>query len=306
MLIRNILSVLSLTTATACTTDRVRTDFDSLSDVATRTREALAPRIAPALEAERQAEITAAAQNGDTWLLSEGCAAVLNADASVATSACRIEKIPTGNRTPTLGPASALDRRMKILEAYIASLDLLTDPSLEGELVTAIDSFIDGLDNLGTATESDALLAFAEQRREKRKDTETVVTAAISGLRYTKMRGAVLQNEDTVADLVRTIQLSLIELGLEPGFVSRRQRLRAAEERSELTEVSDVADYRDALATLETEHTAFMEYYKETLLYRVGLIEEAHSALARQFRDGASAKEVSEYLKVLVAVSDSI
>ena len=237
------IAVLGLFLTAACTTDRVTTDFNKLNEVADQAHDSLIPRLAPTLARERQAQITAAARKKDFWFLSDACQAILRgADASEATS-CSITRVSAEGTSVPQGQGMALYRRMNVIHTYVGALAVLTDPSVENDLMSAADALVDSLGELGAANVSDDLLAFVEKRLTSRKGTRTVVTTAISGLRYRKMRGIVLNNDDNVSSLVREIQVGIVNLKLEPAFASWSARLRAADARMRNTDPDNVGEY---------------------------------------------------------------
>jgi len=143
----------------ACTTERVETEFSAL-DAALKSADAkVSPLLAPGLEEARQAEITASAQAGDPWFLSDGCNQVLSLDETAPLTSCEVETVAIGDRAPAQNNATAAKRKLDTLRAYVAALELLMDSSLETEVTTSYSAALAAFGALGEATETVELVA---------------------------------------------------------------------------------------------------------------------------------------------------
>lgn len=290
-----------------CTTERVTTEFESLEAALSETSKAIEPKLKPGLEQDRQNEITAAARAGDTWFLSDDCNFTVAGDNTVLpSSACRVMKVRVGERTPAIGRATALNRRLSTLKTYVSALGLLMDASLEEEVVSAYSAALAAFGNLGEAGDIDSLLEFIADRQDDEEKQKAVISAAIAQLRYNRMRTVVLASERDFATVAREAQLDIQLLGLEPEVASRAEALRRANEAVLIADTDNTAAYRAALVSLETEHAAFMKYFEGTHIYAIGLVSQTHTRLAEALRRPGSAEDVLSYLESLKALADKL
>lgn len=301
-------SILILCMLSSCSTTRVTTEFDALSDLAEKTEKRLAPELKPGLEAAAEAELSASAAAGDAWFLSDDCSFVVVGDTSVPATNCTIEKVVIGDRPPEQNEATSAKRKMAALTTYVSALSLLMDASLEEEVVSAYSSAIAAFSDFASATESASLLNFLKERADA-KDAETaVVSEAIATLRYTKMRSVVLKSDRDVATVARELQLHLVNLGIDNDF---RSKSRSLTEKNVAVLEYDVdalgaEGYKSAIKALQAEHSAFMKYYQGTSIYDVGMIAHVHSTLADALRSPDSPEEVIDYLESLKTLVEKV
>lgn len=302
-----VLAAAVLAIVPACTTERVKTDFESLEAALSETSEAIEPNLKPRLEQDRQQEISAAARAGDSWFLSNDCNFTVAGENTVLpSSACNVMKVKVGEREPVIGQATALNRRLNTLKAYVTALGLLMDATLEEEVVSAYSAALAAFGDLGEAGEIDSLLEFIADRQDDKEKEETVISAAIAQLRYNRMRSVVLASEQDFATVAREAQLDIQILNLEPEFASRAEKLRRANDAALIADTGNTEAYRAALVSLETEHAAFMEYFEGTHIYAIGLVSQAHTSLAEVLRRPGSAEDVLSYLESLKALADKL
>lgn len=291
----------------ACSTERVSTELDDLSDHTGDVAAAIAPKLQPGLRAEAEQELRIAAEARDAWFLDDTCPQVIDGVPSVSLDDCTILKIPNGDREPYLGQARALDRRMTVLTAYVDALDALSDAALEEEVVESYAGAIAALKSLGQTAESERLAAFVAEREKRQEKVGAVVTEAIAALRFARLRDVVTASDAAVQDLVRETQLGVIKLGLEPNYLQRVRELRQVNEDVLTSAVTGPTDLHLAnLKLLEAELESFKEYYAKTLLYDLGLIARFHHDLAGALKDPGSTDEVIAYLGSLKDLKDKL
>ncbi|MCR8547241.1 hypothetical protein M4578_05340 [Salipiger sp. P9] len=290
--------------AAGCTTDRVATEFGDLKTAFDETKSAIEPKLAPGLEADRQAEISAAAANRDIWTLGNDCSNELATGVFLPSATCTLEKIRVGDRAPVIGEATALKRKLTVLSAYLGSLEALSDATLESDLNAAYATAVASFSDLSKAAELEDLTTFLAERQANAEKSGAVVSAAVSALRYKRMRSVVLASDEDVRQIVRESVLHALNLGVDPKLPGAVADLRAADQAVLLADSSDTAAYRAAMVALENKHSAFMTYYRGTLTYRLTLVAELHGKLAAALRSHGSAEDVVAYLESLRALSD--
>ncbi|WIY24525.1 hypothetical protein [Parasedimentitalea psychrophila] len=292
----------------ACTTERVTTEFSALSELAQNTKKKLAQKLKPGLDAAAEAELDVSAASGDVWLLSDDCNFVMAGDTSVPASNCIVEKVVLGNRKPVQNEATSAQRKMTALTTYVSALSLLTDASLEEEVISGYSSALTALTDFAKAAESATLLEFLKDRSERESAETAVVSEVIATLRYKKMRSVVLKSEKDVATIVRELQLHLINLGIDGDFKIRSEALTTRNNAvlNYDVETQGATGYKAAIKALQAEHQAFMKYYKGTVIYEVGMIARVHSTLADALRSPGSPEEVVKYLESLKTLVEKV
>lgn len=297
----------------ACTTDRVSTEFGALNTAITEAGKQITPLLDPKLEQARQQELTASAQAGDPWFLSEDCRVLLNDSVAVPSSSCHVTHLPLGDRPPVQTEATAIRRKLDVLTAYVGALELLMDASNDTAITESYSTALAAFGDLGNAAKARELIDFVakRQRQSETQAVDKVVPAVIATLRYNRMRSVVTSSNADVKDVVRELQLHLINLGLDKdsrqrSILQRREALTAANEKVLGFDTSDAAGYRAAIVNLQAEQKAFMAFYQTTAVYKIGLVAEVHGALDKALRNPGSFEDVVGYLETLKSLIEAV
>jgi hypothetical protein len=285
-----------------CTTQYVQTEFSKVNDAFETAKADIDPKLKKGLEIDRQAEITAAAVNGDVWTLSEDCYFQISTADYLPSDSCAIEKIAFGDRPSYVGSATALKRKLDVISIYLTALAALSEAKLETELSSAYDLALSAFSDLSKTAELSELAAFLSDRQKEREDTKTVAEASIRALRYQMMRSVVLNSDRNVRQVVKeaiAIILNDPALGIDTQLKNDLNKLRTAD--AELLEVdrSDSVVYRAKLVALEKTHSDFTTAYKKTTTYKLVAIADLHGKLATALRSGGSVADTVAYLKSL-------
>ncbi len=311
--LRRVTILLLPTLLLACTTDRVSTEFGALNTAITEADKQITPLIEPKLEEARQQELTASAQAGDPWFLSEGCRVLLNDSIAVPSSSCRVTHIPLGDRPPLQTEATAIQRKLDVLTAYVGALELLMDASSDTAITESYSAALAAFGELGDAAKARELIDFVakRQRQSEKQAVDKVIPAAIATLRYNRMRTVVTSSNADVKEVVRELQLHLMNLGLDKDsqqrtILQRRKALTAANEKVLGFDTSDAAGYRAAIVNLQAEQKAFMSFFQKTSVYKVGLVAEVHDALDKALRNPGSVDDIVGYLETLKSLIEAV
>ena len=308
-------AAVSFIALTACTTERVSTEFGTLSDALSAADAQVTPLLEPSIEAARQAELTISAQRGDAWFLSEGCGDLLGDVVVAPSSSCQVVNLPLGDRPPVQNEATSARRKMDTLSSYVGALELLMDASTDTAITESYAAALSAFADLGAATGSKELIDFVadRQRKSERANVDRFVPPAVATLRYNRMRTVVRDSNVAVATVVRELQLHLLNLGVDKGTAQDPRDLsQRIAELNRLNQgvlsfdTTDENGYREAIVLLQNEHRLFMDFYKNTSVYKVGLVSEVHNALDEALRNPGNVEDVVGYLESLKSLIELV
>ena len=290
-----------------CTTDRVTTELDQLSSVIRSANATIIPALKPDLEQDRIDTIADAASAGDSWFLSDDCPQFLYGVAGVPLENCVITKVTFGDREPYIGLATATKRKLETLSLYLLSLEALADSKLEAEVTQNYAAALGAFSSLNSSIDNANLTAFLHDRSAKKEKTDAVISAAISTLRYNRMKSVVLRSNASVVTLVREIQDNLILLDFDKGYSDRVDKLQELNNAAlSIDPVSEPKAYEASLLALESGHAEFIKYVKTTQIYKIGLIARVHSELADALESSGSTEDMLSYLESLRELADIV
>lgn len=290
----------------ACTTQRVETEFSALDKALIDVSKAIAPKLRQKQAAEEDQSVRISADAGDLWFLSDECSLVLSADASAPVGACEIESVALDGRAPFIGEATAAQRKLGVLQAYIASLDTLMNAKLDGEVNAASATALAALASTANTAGADSLAAFLKNRQKNKAKSDAVVSKAVEALRFNRMRSVVQSSDADIQTLSRELQLHLINLGVDDGFKNKSDRLRLANEAVLIADRNDSANYLNAINRLRAAHKDFQSSYPKTTIFKVGLVAEVHSNLADALSGRGSNEDVLKYIKSLKTLLETV
>ena len=290
----------------ACTTDRVETEFGALDTALSDVAQTISPELNRQIAAETEEAVRVSAQAGDLWILSDACRLVLDLDPDASLGSCQIITEPVGDREQFIGQATAADRKLGVLQAYVASLDALMDAQLDNEINTASASALAAFSEFADASGAKGLAAFLAKRKANKPKSDAVVSKAVEALRFNRMRKVVLDSDSSVTELCRDLQLHLINLEVDGGFTDISDRLRQARDDVLLTDRNDPVTYLNAINRLRSAHDDFETAYPKTTIFKVGLVAKVHSDLAKSLRSSGSNEDIIEYVKSLKTLLETV
>lgn len=280
------------------TSARFSPAIDEVAAAARAVDTKIAEAVAPDLAAARRAQTRDAALGRDLWVLSPDCLALAEASANPALSGCRIDKTRFGDRSAAPNLAEDVTRKSKALSDYVTALDVLANATSEEELFASIAVARIAFKDIGGRSGAEDLARFVSGLGDSSERIEAVGRAAFDALRYRKLREVVTEADPALAEVVSDIQIGLLALGKDPGFLARSLALQQANANAQLLRGQDeaaVAAYR----ALETAHAAFVETYDDTLVGQVGRVAQAHRGLAAAMADPEDPERIAGYLEAL-------
>jgi hypothetical protein len=313
--LRHFGAIILLGSFSACTTERVSTEFGALNEALAAANTQVTPLLEPGIEAARQSELTASAKAGDAWFLSEGCRILLKDDVVVPTSSCRLVNLPLGDRPPVQNEATSAQRKLDTLSAYVGALELLMDASSDTAITESYSAALVAFSDLGAAADAKDLIEFIakRQRANEKEKVDKVVPAVVATLRFNRMRSVVRTSNESVATVVRDLQLHLLNLGVDKGnnkdprsLAQRISDLNNMNEELLLFDTSDAIGYRAAIVALQSREKEFMDFFQKSAVFKVGLVAEVHTALDKALRNPGNVDNVVGYLETLKSLIETV
>lgn len=312
---RPFVAILLFVALTACTTERISTEFGALNDALAATDKQITPLLEPGIEAAHQADLTASAEAGDAWFLSDGCRVLLKDDITVPTSSCQVINLPLGDRQPMQNESTSARRKLDTLSAYIGALELLMDASSDTAITESYSAALTAFADLGTEADAKELVDFVakRQRKNEKEKVDKVVPAVVATLRFNRMRSVVRASNADVVTVVRELQLHLLNLDVDKGIAqdtrSLSQRMSDMKKMNEdllSFDTSDAIGYRVAIVALQSEKKKFMDFFQKSAVYKVGLVTEVHTALDKALSSPGNVEGVVKYLESLKSLIETV
>ena len=290
----------------ACTTARIEPDLNRFAQEVDAAAKSLKPVLTSGLAKDAEERLTFGADNQETWFLSDACADALAVRAATPVGRCQIERVPTTDKLPPVGNATAAAVNISALQDYVAALALLASATSETELIAAYGAALGGLENIGAELGGGGLADFVKGLEDRSAQTESVVDFAIKTLRFQRMREVVLDADPAVQTAARNLQLQLMQMHADPTFDRLAKRLGDADNAVLEADTSDGPAYRAALVELQNAHVAFVAHYARSIYVSVAMIGKAHGGLAGALRNPGKPEEIVDYITALKALSDSL